>query len=273
MSSGSCGLCREPKTLQKSHLLPAGVYKALLQDDDGAPAVVNNLNATAVNTNFQPRKEFLCSECEQRFSAHGEDHVLRNCFRGSAGFALREALQKITPVRISKDQAAFVTSQLPAEIRTDAYRYFALSVLWRASVTEWPGGYGSNYRRRLGTKYEEAFRQYLLGNAGLPGNIGVNVLVDFESPPDALSYPPTYARINDNGLTVHRHTFMIPGVRFMVLIGDYVSRIQHPGEGEANSAIRFIAWEKAGTEFRSGLVADAQRAKPKGKLARKRHEA
>ena len=94
-----------------------------LDDVTGAPIVVNNLTATAVNTNFQPQKKFLCSECEQRFSKNGEHHVIRNCYRGSEGFPLRDVLRKLTPAKISNDQSAFLTDQLPAEILTEAYRY------------------------------------------------------------------------------------------------------------------------------------------------------
>jgi hypothetical protein len=94
-------------------------------------------------------------------------------------------------------------------------------------------------------------------------------MVDFEDHVDVISSSPSYTEIKKGSVRLHRHAFMIPGIRFLMLIGDHVDKIRHKGEGEANSALRFIAWLKTGTEFQDALIEDVRRAQPKGKLARR----
>ena len=62
-----------------------------------APVLVNVKNRTAVQSNFQSKKKFLCAECERRFDEGGEKNVIRNCFWDNGKFELREQLETRPP--------------------------------------------------------------------------------------------------------------------------------------------------------------------------------
>ena len=140
--SGICALCQQQAALAKSHLLPAGLFKAIAQTYapyDFAPVMIDTAKGTALQTNLQVRKSLLCENCEQLFSRNGENHVIANCYRKNGEFKLRDAIKNQRPTHIVKDRAVFFGDQLGAEFRAGAYQYFLISVLWRTSVTQWPG--------------------------------------------------------------------------------------------------------------------------------------
>jgi len=67
----------------------------------------------------------LCSECEERFSAHGEDWMMRQVWNGKR-FPLLDWLNVAVEKRRSAD--ALIYSGTTVGIDTDKLAYFALSV-------------------------------------------------------------------------------------------------------------------------------------------------
>ena len=97
---GTCGLCRGTnKKLQDSHLYPASSYKQLRDPTaETGPNPVSITRDKASTTSKQVTSYFLCSECEQRFSDHGERYVLAQCLREDGQFKLRELLEAASPL-------------------------------------------------------------------------------------------------------------------------------------------------------------------------------
>ena len=60
-----------------SHLLPAVVYKRLLDRDAKSPHPLMFSKASERQTSRQVQQHLLCSCCEQRFPREGEDWTLR----------------------------------------------------------------------------------------------------------------------------------------------------------------------------------------------------
>ena len=83
---GICALCYQRRVLHKSHFLPKAIYR-LVRGEKGP-----DLNPTLISgdsvwqSSSQATSSLLCSDCEQRFHANGEDWMLRHCYRGDQEF-------------------------------------------------------------------------------------------------------------------------------------------------------------------------------------------
>lgn len=266
---GTCGLCGSEADLQRSHLLPAGLFKAVIQGHapyDNAPVLLNIPGGTAVQSNFQARKPFLCTPCEQRFSADGEAHVIAQCHRKDGEFLLRDLLKTSRPSAMNRGRGIYFGEAVPDAIQQSAYQYFALSVIWRACSTEWPGEHGL----RVGSlgPYEPPIRRYLLGEAPFPDTVSLNVYVNFEANPEVFLSYPTCSKIEVAGYRFVKHELHIPGSRFIALIGKNVPAFEQQGLPFTNPGHpTFFEWHPKNTPFRRKLISDVSRLTNKGKLA------
>ncbi len=161
---GQCALCLEMGELQLSHYLPKSLYRIIVKgqsQNDKAPVVFDHANKTVMKHNRQITKHLLCSDCEGRFSHCGEDIVIPQCAQANGNFPLKEILQSGEATQKIGGKAVYSPSLFLSQINASAYQYFAASIIWRGSVTHWPG-LPSTYCNALGGKYQEAFRKYLL---------------------------------------------------------------------------------------------------------------
>lgn len=162
---GKCRLCSTIQDLRDSHIMPRWTYRRLYKSAAGtaganqAPVQVHD--GTAIITGAQISEYLLCGSCEQRFSTV-EGAIAKISLQPDDTFP---ALQQVKVLESDPDGfTAADASQVPADLG-----YFALSVLWRASVS-------SKYPKiDLGTRYNEEFRRYLLGTTGVPSNVRVMV--------------------------------------------------------------------------------------------------
>lgn len=215
---------------------------------------------------FQRGLPFLCGDCEQRFSAMGESHVISQCHRKDGEFRLRDALKTATPSMMNSDRAIYYGCQLPAAVDGQAFQYFVLSVLWRASATDWPSSTGV-VRGALGP-YEEDVRRYLLGDLPTPDAVSISVYVNFEPSPTVFLAYPTHGKTNILGQRLVQHNLHIPGIRFIVLAGRNVQKLNAAEHNARAGLPTFFEWRPTGTEFNRKLIGDVAGLQSKGKLAR-----
>jgi len=216
-----CGLCREPKELKDSHLLPAAVYKLSRTPTAGRdpnPVVVTQNKALTSSKHVSSL--FLCEDCEQRFSDNGECHILAQCARPNGQFNLRKLLQAAIPV-VDTEKFKIYDVKPFLDSKVDQYLYFAASVFWRASAHSWKMGNEPVGQISLGTEYQEQFRLYLLGQTPFPQNARIVVHVSSETQPDLMTTVfPCTTRVDG----VYRHKFYIPGLLFILFLGEDVPR-------------------------------------------------
>jgi len=180
---GVCALCLRTRELCDSHLVPKALYRVVRAADHRRhPDPVLLTSKVKRQTSFQATQYLLCAECEKRFDHDGEDWVMRHCYRGRGRFRLREMLQRTAPIHADEQNTIFNASAV-AGMDIEKMVYFCVSVFWRASVRRWESS-GQRYEGiRLGPKYQEEIRAYLLGDAWLPA----------ECRGDAYSLCPTEA--------------------------------------------------------------------------------
>lgn len=267
---GMCALCRSDAELQNSHFVPAALFKSVIQACSPyaeAPVMVDVIENSAVQINAQFSKHLLCSSCEGRFSQNGEDHVISNTVRNNGEFRLRDALKSTERSLSNNGRSIFLGGELPPELRATAYYYFFVSILWRASVTDWPGATGVK-KGCLGAKYQEMFRRYLLGEFNRLPKVSVRVHVNFDTDPDIFLTVPTHAKVIFENFKVNRYSFYMPGIWFVAHVGGNLPTHKLDGISAQTSCPIFIESHLKGTELRRRLAEDVARAIPKGKLAR-----
>jgi hypothetical protein len=214
-----CALCMENKELQESHLLPAGLLRLLRDDALRNPnPVLMSLNHVG-QTSSQAKQHLLCRDCEQRLNKNGENWVINHCYHEYEGaFRLRDFLRTASPILSGPKGGAYNASQVQ-EIEIEKLVYFAASVIWRASLKQWRIQKQMYEPIRLGSRYQEEFRLFLLGEAPFPENaISIVYVSTSEIPPLMAAYPDS---LRDDHKHIHR--FHIPGIWSHIVIGKNLS--------------------------------------------------
>jgi eukaryotic-like serine/threonine-protein kinase len=180
MPVGKCKLCLQTKDLQKSHLMPASLYKKTRNVNAQNPNPTLITKKGEVQTSRQIRDYLLCRECEQLFSKNGENYVMSQVAQGGKGgkFPLLSALQAAKPTKNAVGFDWYDRAAVPS-IDREKLGYYALSVFWRASVHLWKEPGLNAELIDLGA-YDEPLRKYLLGQTGFPANV---VLLTRAAPP------------------------------------------------------------------------------------------
>lgn len=179
----TCGLCKQSRKLCDSHLLPEAIYGYLRFVNDStksslAPFVLDDTNARRDFT--QIKKHFLCSECETRFNGGGESWVLENCFRKPGHFPLGDRLRAGLNRTLWPGGWIVYADDFP-KLQWQRLAYFAVSIFWRAGVTDWKVG-NKRVQLPLPSRHEQDMRKYLLGQAPFPDQavLSVAVVINYE---------------------------------------------------------------------------------------------
>jgi len=187
MPNGICKLCLRNEELQRSHFLPAFLYRLSLDRRAGNPNPVVMTRSVAVSTSKQMRYYLLCPNCESRFSEHGEKWIARQVYNGR-DFPLLDRLNVALPLHATPHLQIF--SGTDAGIDTSKLAYFALSLLWRASVHKWAMINGKTTSVDLGI-YEEPIRRFLVGETSFPSDAVVVATACTDWVSQETVFPPT----------------------------------------------------------------------------------
>ncbi len=254
-----CRLCRKPKELQNSHLLPAALYKLMRAPGYATPNPIVVTEAVSVSTSQQVTMRLLCWECEQRLRQKGEEWVLRHCYRSKEGFLLREILERATPVWQGAKTRVVAAEGIP-QLDIEQLVYFASSVFWRASVHRWKAQ-AVTVQIDLGA-YEEGFRQYLLGDAEFSTNAAIHVSVSSSADPLLACRFPRRVRKTP----YHRFNFIIPGVCFDLFVGKMMEPyIQRTCTLRSQGKLIFLS-DHVDSKARSDILKALETSRPGGKL-------
>lgn len=268
---GTCRLCQRKAELQKSHYLPKAAYKAVSRSDrptDGAPIKLDFRNNAAVQTSAQVATPLLCADCEALFSREGEDYVMRRIYRRPGEFRLRDALSTVTPRETPTGNQFYFCEDLLGAVAAEPFAYFGLSVIWRGSSADWPDEAGE-IRNCLGPKYDSAVRDFLLSGGPVPKNVRVDVRVEFDNPDlVGLSFPQFVGRVPVSKTSKARmFAFLIPGVRFDVLIGGGLDGSRHLAELGTRHPVIFYRYRYVESDVFRHVLPKAKKLEPKGKLS------
>jgi hypothetical protein len=214
---GTCRLCLSNHVaLQKSHFIPAGLYRILREPKlkNPNPWVLSPMGA--IQTSSQRTARLLCANCEQRLSAQGERWVLGNCLRADRTFPLATALAQVKPDVFDPDSPTmlYYAANIRA-VNVAALSFFAASMFWRGSIHPWrsdgtiPVDLGNN---------GESFRKYLAGGAPFPEDCTLTVAIRLGDELDKLTYEP----IGEARGEFHVCKFPMPGFAFSMMIGKSV---------------------------------------------------
>lgn len=192
---GICRLCKKRRILCKSHYLGRALHKLALTNGQDAIMMTPKV---IMATQRQLWAHLLCRECEGRLNAFGETPALQWIDNGK-DFPLLDRMRLSLDV---KDEGTSVTfSGRAMGVDTEALAYFALSLLWKGGVQQWPTAEGQTTSVPLGP-FEEPIRKYLLG-APFPANVYVLLGVCEDRGSRRMVFAPTVMR------ETRHHTFSV----------------------------------------------------------------
>lgn len=191
------------------------MYKYASDPNEPNPVTMMVSRAGRAKVVKQVKKHLLCRKCDQSLSKNGEDWMMRQVWNRNR-FPLLDRLNVAVALRQGIDLQVY--SGIATGIDTDKLAYFALSVLWRASVCEWQTERRAKHRIFLGT-HQETLRKYLHGETGYPQEVSVmaTVCTDIYS---RCFYLPTEAKF-PSPQAVPAFSFLALGVSFLVVLGPY----------------------------------------------------
>jgi hypothetical protein len=211
MPIGKCALCLLQKDLQKSHLIPASMFRIIRKSQSSDPVF---MTAKHIGTSSrQITAHELCWDCEQLFRQNGEDWMAGQVFQGNH-FPLLNSFKYAMADWEMRDHAAYSGTACGTDV--EKIVYFGTSVLWRSSLRRWTIGSAETTTVSLG-QHQEALRKYLHGEAAFPGAaVIVTLCTDFSS--QGFFFSPTAIRdgvlagYSINLLGVYYRFFFEPGV-------------------------------------------------------------
>jgi hypothetical protein len=129
-----------------------------------------------IEAGFDPEElkaHLLCRTCEERFSVHGEEEVLKHIAPKYVLKALPVAERMKVAWARDDDLTAPRYDARDFDMDMEKFAYFALSIVWRRTIHDWSPAIP---RWELG-QFAEDMRNYLLGETAFPGNMSVLVMV------------------------------------------------------------------------------------------------
>lgn len=212
---GVCALCGKFKNLKDSHFMPKAIYRYIRKGfpQHGENIVwISGTDKSAAYTDKQVKKHLLCANCELKFSKNGEDKVLPLIARPN-GFKLAKKIKSLEKLWHIKDESWCFP---PNEGLALSFMYFAISIAWRLSSTDW-SAYGlPETKSSIRKGNMDSFYEFLLGNTGAPKNTYLAVYIDNQIVDTPLIGFPTVK--NHDG---YQHiVFNIPGIKFSLLAGE-----------------------------------------------------
>jgi hypothetical protein len=169
-------------------------------------------------TSSKQCKDYVfCSDCEGRLNREGEEYVINSAAHGKR-FPLRDRLDVAIPSFKLSESVAYSGSV--AGIDTEKLGYFALSMVWRGAIHEWPTPFGEKSPLLdIGTM-DEPIRRYLKGETGFPSDASVIVHVC----DDAISQKSILlpCQMADHGAPFE---IITPGIHFFVFLGSAITPV------------------------------------------------
>jgi hypothetical protein len=202
---GTCRLCEKRKRLCKSHYLGRALHKLALTNGQDAIMMTPKV---IMATQRQLWAHLLCRECEERLNKFGEEQALRWIDNGR-DFPLLNRMRLSCLVKEEQGTATF--SGAAMGVNTEALAYFALALLWKGGVHQWPTAEGQKTSVPLGV-FEEPMRKYLLGGP-FPSNVYVLLGICEDRGSRGMIFAPTLMR------ETRHHTFsvLVRGLWFHVV--------------------------------------------------------
>jgi hypothetical protein len=183
---GTCRLCRHPKLLQDSHLLPKLMYRWLnAAKHKGTAPFKRSPRDGVFSTSKHVTAYILCSDCERLLSQHGEDHFGKVAVaHGSIPPALSWYREVLRPHERGDGPYSVAHIGESPFVNASIF-YFLVSVFWRASLTGWP----AVQPIKLPAESQEQMRAYLLDPSVPIPDVSIGIYPNFWTAYWGLLFP------------------------------------------------------------------------------------
>lgn len=223
--------------------------------EDPAKNFVRVERATAVLSTKQDQERLLCRDCEGRFSRR-ERYVKQMVRQVDDSFPLLQHAKQVG----SPDGVLYAANEFHlcemSSVDHEALAYFAVSVIWRASVS-------AGFRNVDLGPHAATSAEYLREDAGFPST--AMLMIELANPPIDWRPPliPPYVKKADGLYRIHE--FVIGSVAFRLLVGSAI-----PPEFRRFSFLdQHVVVVSEGRNLLRPILDSAERAIPKGRLAKR----
>ena len=231
-----CKLCGQDRPLKKSHIIPEFMYSKLYDDKHR----FHEIHVDSMTKNRLPQKgvreRLLCDECEQHFSKY--ERYASLVLNG--GYEL--IVKKIDGILHFEG------------VKYDQFKLFALSILWRASVSTLKFFEEVN----LGS-HEEKIREMLLsGDSGKESDYPflLSPILHENEIQEALIVKPTASAVDQN----EAYRFVFGGMAWVFVINDKpVPNIVVQASISKTGVLKMMPWQMTKMGFLVGMAEDAVR--------------
>lgn len=214
--NGKCkGCLKDGMDLQRSHLIPASVYRLLDSPDAPNRNPILISSEVTVQTSQEIRDYVLCRLCEQLLNQEGEQWVVPRLATREKTFPLHDMLAAVAPDVDEPHIKAYAGAKIPC-LHVKNLTHFALGIFWKASVHSWRTGPSSRIPRIELGPYGENIRSFLFCKGPFPDHVGLGITVMSPLVTKMLSCPPREG-LKSNG--VHHFNFYVPGILFLLAVG------------------------------------------------------
>ena len=202
------------------HILPRFGFKRVRDRRPGRkPDPISVSRTSTIRTSEQYTDQLLCAECEHRIKVGGEDYTAKVAFQENGD----SEMFRLVGYRSAVNSLPWPSPAVPvAATALDIERltYFALSVIWRASVCSVPEFTGY----KLQDVDEESIRSFLL--SGTPYSPSVTVMLVVLDQARGMTrrfdQAMTFPVMETQSPGFEKHVFQINGLFFRVGIGPAV---------------------------------------------------
>ncbi len=165
-------------------------------------------------TDKQIDAHFLCGACEGLFSRSGEA-VVSKIWATHFAFPMLESLSRLTPDSRNEKRSVYAVEKFSLDVRNSLV-YFAISVVWRASMWPRPNAGVSSCRNIFTTQQLRNVEEYLLRGTGSVDDVFVVLDVNTCLEMNGLLSMPARTVARD----VIAVQFDVLGLRFITFIGE-----------------------------------------------------
>ncbi|MGS2742119.1 hypothetical protein ACU6TU_00715 [Halomonas sp. LS-001] len=266
--NGVCALCNRSMKLKDSHFMPKAIYRTIKKGFPGQGEDIiwiSGFDKSAAYTDKQAKKHLLCENCELKFSKNGEDIVLPLMARPN-GFKLATKIRKYKALTSVQDEVWYFP---PNGELAFGFMYFAVSIAWRMSATDWGSCGLPDTENSIRKEKMYAFSKFLMGDSALPENTYLAVYVEnqvVDTP--SMSFPTVK---NHDG---YQHiVFSIPGIKFSIVAGSNLGSGVVKTFSHSSTRVYFVSRSlKSHPDYHFMVNFLKHESKAKGRLLRERSQ-
>ncbi len=229
----TCKLCKKKSDLKNSHIIPEFIYKCLYDEKHRFHELSDDVNKKNKMPQKGLREKLLCIECEQHLSKY--ERYASLILNGGYSLTVRNEGRLIHL----------------GNIEYSKFKLFALSVLWRAGVSN----LGFFDQVKLGA-HEEKLRLMILNNdpsTEYKYPFILSPIIHENEVQEALIIKPTWTRLGGH----YGYRFVFGGIAWVFVVSNHMApKVVVKASINKDNELTMLPWELTNMKFITHMAQD-----------------